>query len=218
MNNDFEPNKNADSDNPIRRGYEPESTPESTPSTAPETEAPTEPTPTVAARASDAAGEQKDWRFKAEPLGDQSQGGGNNYYDFTKAQGGGASGGQGGYLPYTPISQPLYTEKNSSSTVALALGIIGLALGLLCCGLMFMSVLLGVIGIIFAIKSRRNGQLDSKALAGLITSIFAIVLGAFGALLWVAFIVGFIEGLSGAVGDGGIVIQLLPNALARLLS
>ena len=88
----------------------------------------------------------------------------------------------------TNLSQTKQESQNAS--------IISLVLGI--CGLLFpgIGVILGIIGVIFAKKSRKfnGGILSGMALAGMICSIISIVLGAIVMLSLIAyllFVVGY---------------------------
>ena len=67
--------------------------------------------------------------------------------------------------------QPAYQEKNNMSTASLVMGILSLCS--ICCCMLF-GVVFGVLGIIFAIMSKKGERMDSQAKAGLILSIIGV--------------------------------------------
>lgn len=90
-------------------------------------------------------------------------------------------------------------SPNNMATASLVMGILSLAL-FCCCwdGLIF-----GSLGILFAILSRADGQLESKARAGLITSSIGLALTV---LIWGGFIAFLLIADSGIPGP----VQNLP--------
>ena len=83
-----------------------------------------------------------------------------------------------GYSNYNQgySSVPEQKSSNTKAVISLILGIAGLVL---CCCLGAPSVILGVIGVILAILSKNDnqGQMDGMAIAGLILSIIAFIVG-----------------------------------------
>lgn len=71
---------------------------------------------------------------------------------------------------------PEQKSSNTKAVISLILGIAGLVL---CCCLGAPSVILGIIGVILAILSKNDnqGQMDGMAIAGLILSIIAFIVG-----------------------------------------
>ena len=67
--------------------------------------------------------------------------------------------------------QPVYQEKNNMATASLVMGILSLCS--ICCCMLF-GVVFGVLGIIFAIMSKKGDRMDSQAKAGLILSIIGV--------------------------------------------
>ena len=82
-------------------------------------------------------------------------------------QPGGSSQYQNQYQSYPPV----YQEKNNMATAALVMGILSLCS--ICCCMLF-GVVFGVLGIIFAIMSKKGDRMDSQAKAGLILSIIGV--------------------------------------------
>ena len=82
-------------------------------------------------------------------------------------QPGGSSQYQTQYQSYPPV----YQEKNNMATAALVMGILSLCS--ICCCMLF-GVVFGVLGIIFAIMSKKGDRMDSQAKAGLILSIIGV--------------------------------------------
>ena len=83
-----------------------------------------------------------------------------------------------GYSNYNQgySSVPEQKSSNTKAVISLILGIAGLVL---CCCLGAPSVILGMIGVILAILSKNDnqGQMDGMAIAGLILSIIAFIVG-----------------------------------------
>ena len=83
-----------------------------------------------------------------------------------------------GYSNYNQgySSAPEQKSSNTKAVISLILGIAGLVL---CCCLGAPSVILGIIGVILAILSKNDnqGQMDGMAIAGLVLSILAFVVG-----------------------------------------
>lgn len=82
-------------------------------------------------------------------------------------QPGGSSQYQTQYQSYPPV----YQEKNNMATAALVMGILSLCS--ICCCMLF-GIVFGVLGIIFAIMSKKGDKMDGQARAGLILSIIGI--------------------------------------------
>lgn len=83
------------------------------------------------------------------------------------------------YEPYQSVSP----EKNNLALASLVMGI--LALPSICC-CMFLGIIFGVLGIVFAIMSKSGGKMDGQAKAGLILSIIAIVVSVLVVIFFVA--------------------------------
>lgn len=78
--------------------------------------------------------------------------------------------------------------------IAMILGIIGCALSFISFffagWLAFIGLVLGIIALVFAVKGRNEaGSFDGKGIAGLITGIIAIVLGAIAGILYIVALV-----------------------------
>lgn len=86
-------------------------------------------------------------------------------------QPGGSSQYQTQYQTQYQSYQPAYQEKNNMATASLVMGILSLCS--ICCCMLF-GVVFGVLGIIFAIMSKRGDRMDSQAKAGLILSIIGV--------------------------------------------
>lgn len=86
-------------------------------------------------------------------------------------QPGGSSQYQTQYQTQYQSFQPVYQEKNNMATASLVMGILSLCS--ICCCMLF-GVVFGVLGIIFAIMSKKGDRMDSQAKAGLILSIIEI--------------------------------------------
>lgn len=82
-------------------------------------------------------------------------------------QPGGSSQYQTQYQSYPPV----YQEKNNMATAALVMGILSLCS--ICCCMLF-GIVSGVLGVIFAIMSKKGDKMDGQARAGLILSIIGI--------------------------------------------
>lgn len=101
-------------------------------------------------------------------------GSGNNGGSTTS---GGTSGGGSQYQYETRYQtqyqsyQPAYQEKNNMATASLVMGILSLCS--ICCCMLF-GIVFGVLGIIFAIMSKKGDRMDGQAKAGFILSIVGI--------------------------------------------
>lgn len=92
------------------------------------------------------------------PVTNQNQPGGSSQYQTQY---------QTQYQPYPPV----YQEKNNMATAALVMGILSLCS--ICCCMLF-GIVSGVLGVIFAIMSKKGDKMDGQARAGLILSIIGI--------------------------------------------
>ena len=107
------------------------------------------------------------------------QGGDFSQNDSRRERGGSQPGGNGQCQPQYQTQyqtqyqsfQPVYQEKNNMATASLVMGILSLCS--ICCCMLF-GVVFGVLGIIFAIMSKRGDRMDSQAKAGLILSIIGV--------------------------------------------
>lgn len=90
-------------------------------------------------------------------------------------------------------------SPNNMATASLVMGILSLSLFCCCLG----GLIFGSLGILFAILSRADGRLESKARAGLITSSIGLALTV---LVWVGFIGILLASGSGMPGP----VQNLP--------
>lgn len=86
-------------------------------------------------------------------------------------QPGGSSQYQTQYQTQYQSYPPVYQEKNNMATAALVMGILSLCS--ICCCMLF-GIVFGVLGIIFAIMSKKGDKMDGQARAGLILSIIGI--------------------------------------------
>ena len=99
--------------------------------------------------------------------------------DSRRERGGGQPGGNSQYQSQYQTQyqtqyqsfQPVYQEKNNMATASLVMGILSLCS--ICCCMLF-GVVFGVLGIIFAIMSKKGDRMDSQAKAGLILSIIGV--------------------------------------------
>lgn len=99
--------------------------------------------------------------------------------DSHRERGGGQPGGNSQYQSQYQTQyqtqyqsfQPAYQEKNNMATASLVMGILSLCS--ICCCMLF-GVVFGVLGIIFAIMSKKGDRMDSQAKAGLILSIIGV--------------------------------------------
>lgn len=178
MNNDFDrkPEEGGEEENPIRRGYDAAPVEEPAPAAEP---APAE--------------EKPEYRFKAET----PAGGANYYYDYTSSMKTESEAAQS-----APTCSPEELERSErASTVSLIMGIIGVAVVWMCCGGLFVSLLLGIIGLIFAGKSRSpiTGNRSGKGTTGFVLSLISTILGACGFIFWIFYI--FIIVLAIAEGE-----------------
>lgn len=86
-------------------------------------------------------------------------------------QPGGSSQYQTQYQTQYQSYPPVYQEKNNMATASLVMGILSLCS--ICCCMLF-GIVFGVLGIIFAIMSKKGDKMDGQARAGLILSIIGI--------------------------------------------
>lgn len=86
-------------------------------------------------------------------------------------QPGGSSQYQTQYQTQYQSYPPVYQEKNNMATAALVMGILSLCS--ICCCMLF-GIVSGVLGVIFAIMSKKGDKMDGQARAGLILSIIGI--------------------------------------------
>ena len=86
-------------------------------------------------------------------------------------QPGGSSQYQTQYQTQYQSYPPVYQEKNNMATAALVMGILSLCS--VCCCMLF-GIVFGVLGVIFAIMSKKGDKMDGQARAGLILSIIGI--------------------------------------------
>ena len=86
-------------------------------------------------------------------------------------QPGGSSQYQTQYQTQYQSYPPVYQEKNNMATAALVMGILSLCS--ICCCMLF-GIVFGVLGVIFAIMSKKGDKMDGQARAGLILSIIGI--------------------------------------------
>ena len=108
-----------------------------------------------------------------------SRGGDFSQNDSHRERGGGQPGGNSQYQSQYQTQyqtqyqsfQPAYQEKNNMATASLVMGILSLCS--ICCCMLF-GVVFGVLGIIFAIMSKKGERMDSQAKAGLILSIIGV--------------------------------------------
>ena len=84
---------------------------------------------------------------------------------------GGSSQYQTQYQTQYQSYPPVYQEKNNMATAALVMGILSLCS--ICCCMLF-GIVSGVLGVIFAIMSKKGDKMDGQARAGLILSIIGI--------------------------------------------
>ena len=109
----------------------------------------------------------------------QIRGGDFSQNDSHRERGGGQPGGNSQYQSQYQTQyqtqyqsfQPAYQEKNNMATASLVMGILSLCS--ICCCMLF-GVVFGVLGIIFAIMSKKGERMDSQAKAGLILSIIGV--------------------------------------------
>ena len=99
--------------------------------------------------------------------------------DSRRERGGGQPGGNSQYQSQYQTQyqtqyqsfQPVYQEKNNMATASLVMGILSLCS--ICCCMLF-GIVFGVLGVIFAIMSKKGDKMDGQARAGLILSIIGI--------------------------------------------
>lgn len=98
-------------------------------------------------------------------------------------QPGGSSQYQTQYQTQYQSYPPVYQEKNNMATAALVMGILSLCS--ICCCMLF-GIVFGVLGIIFAIMSKKGDRMDGQAKAGLILSIIGIAVTVLVIIFFVA--------------------------------
>ena len=187
MNNDFDrkPEEGGEEENPIRRGYDAAPVEEPAPAA--------EPAPAEESTPAPESNDNPEYRFKAET----PSGGENYYYDYTSSMKTEPEAAQS-----APTCSPEELERyERASTVSLIMGIIGVAVVWMCCGGLFVSLLLGIIGLIFAGKSRSpiTGNRSGKGTTGFVLSLISTILGACGFFFWIFYI--FIIVLAIAEGE-----------------
>lgn len=80
---------------------------------------------------------------------------------------------------------PANPPTNSRANTALILGIIAIAVSCLCCCIFPVGFILGVLAIVFAVRSKDGSSMTGKATAGMILGIIAI-------LICIVLLIGFI--------------------------
>jgi len=118
-------------------------------------------------------------RYISQPRLLMVRGGDFSQNDSRRERGGGQPGGNSQYQSQYQTQyqtqyqsfQPAYQEKNNMATASLVMGILSLCS--ICCCMLF-GVVFGVLGIIFAIMSKKGDRMDSQAKAGLILSIIGV--------------------------------------------
>lgn len=98
-------------------------------------------------------------------------------------QPGGSSQYQTQYQTQYQSYPPVYQEKNNMATASLVMGILSLCS--ICCCMLF-GIVFGVLGIIFAIMSKKGDRMDGQAKAGLILSIIGIAVTVLVIIFFVA--------------------------------
>lgn len=102
------------------------------------------------------------------------------------------------FQPYQQEEQPA-ANPNAGKGLAVASLVMGI-LALVNMFLMVPGIIFGVLGIIFAAVSRKQGNTGGMAIAGLVMSIIGLVLsGIFLAICGPLFCQGFMEGLNEAL-------------------
>ncbi len=89
--------------------------------------------------------------------------------------------GQFGYQPdefsfQTGNFPPTAPQKNGKANTAMILGIVAIAVSCLCCCIFPVGLVLGVLAIVFAVRSKNGASMTGKATAGMILGILAIVI------------------------------------------
>lgn len=111
----------------------------------------------------------------------------NNGYDLNKSQT--SNDFNGGNFNYTP--QPEQPQKDAGHGLAIASLVLGI-LSIISCCCWWLSVLLGVVGIVLAIISKSKsstGKMETLALVGLILSIIGAVL----AIVYIVWAVAYMQ-------------------------
>lgn len=111
----------------------------------------------------------------------------NNGYDLNKSQNNNDFGN--GNFNYTP--QPEQPQKDGGHGLAIASLVLGILAVISCC-CWYLSIILGVVGIVLAVISKSKsstGKMETMALVGMILSILGIVL----ALVYVIWAVNYMQ-------------------------
>lgn len=103
--------------------------------------------------------------------------------DSRQERGSGQPGGSSQYQTQYQSYPPVYQEKNNMATASLVMGILSLCS--ICCCMLF-GIVFGVLGIIFAIMSKKGDRMDGQAKAGLILSIIGIAVTVLVIIFFVA--------------------------------
>ena len=109
-------------------------------------------------------GEKKNDNIKFEDLVD----------NYTYQQNGNQDQGVNGSNPPPFWSQPQPQKSNGLNIACLILGIVSIVC---CCVYGIISIICGILAIVFFVLSKKNGNTNGIAVAGLICSIFGLVLG-----------------------------------------
>ena len=95
------------------------------------------------------------------------------------------SGGEQNNSSYNTVyQQPQQKKQNNMALASLIMGIIGIVTFCSCYG----GLIFGSLGIVFALLSKTEDHFEGNAIAGLITSIIALVLTVIVFILFVAFV------------------------------
>ncbi len=102
-------------------------------------------------------------------------------YTYQQNDNYGQSGGNGqgnGFNPppFWSQPQPQPPQSHGYNIATLVLGILSIVC---CCFYGFISIICGILAIIFFVLSKKNGTSNGMAVAGLICAIFGLVLGLF---------------------------------------
>ena len=89
--------------------------------------------------------------------------------------------GQFGYQPdefsfQTGNIPPSPPHTNKKANAALILGIVAIAVSCLCCCIFPVGIVLGILAIVFAVRSKEGASMTGKATAGMILGILAILI------------------------------------------
>nr|WP_314460078.1 DUF4190 domain-containing protein [uncultured Clostridium sp.] len=93
-----------------------------------------------------------------------------------------SGGGQNNGNYNTVYQQPQKKKQNNMALASLIMGIIGIVTSCCCYG----GLIFGSLGIVFALLSKTEDHFEGNAMAGLITSIIALVLTVIVLILFVA--------------------------------